>query len=71
MRQRPGFGVESKNIWQMAELINKEQDLLLEVAAMLTPDMLNGLYHAACWFSPEDEEKIRQANELGLKLRSA
>lgn len=55
----------------MAELTKKEQDLLLEVAAMLTPDMLNGLYHAACWFSPEDEEKIRQANELGLKLRSA
>jgi hypothetical protein len=52
-------------------LTEKEQQLLLEVAALLTPDMLNGLYHAECWFTPEQDAKIRQANELALKLKSS
>ena len=49
-------------------LTPEEQKLLLEVAALWTPDMLNGLYHAVYWFSPEEDAKIRQANELALKL---
>jgi hypothetical protein len=49
-------------------LTPEEQKLLLEVAALWTPDMLNGLYHAVCWFSPEEDVKIRQANELAIKL---
>lgn len=49
-------------------LTPEEQKLLLEVAAMWTPDMLIGLSHGIIWLSPEEEEKIRQANELALKL---
>ncbi|HTI09163.1 MAG TPA: hypothetical protein VL832_11430 [Puia sp.] len=51
-------------------LTEKEQQLLLEVAAMMTPDMLTCLYHGVSWFSGDEEDKIRHANELALKLKS-
>lgn len=51
-------------------LTEKEQQLLLEVAALMTPDMLNGLYHAEVFFSKEEQDKIRQMNELALKLKT-
>jgi hypothetical protein len=50
-------------------LTPEEQKLLIEVATILSPDMLRVLSLGCAWFSEEEEEKIIRANELAVKIQ--